>query len=373
MPSLQPQCRRCDTLNSKITQLEARITNLHSIREDEILIDSFIAAYQTVDATGINSSAPCLHPVASVECTAEGPWTGDRPKIPECSTPIISMPWSDVPNGRGRGRRASRHPRMEELSLSNRFQVLSEPECTIHWPPLPAPGMPRKSTVPASKPGGSAASSGVHRSLAAPSVAATSWGKDWRQSGDRSRPPLRQTAREKPHRMPSSTSPPTATLVVGSSMVRNLDLHAAKTFCFPGALVADINASIEQVAREHCTASTIAVHVGSNDIKIQQSEKLKDYFKELIETVFKTGMQCVISGPIPSPCFGDMNFSRIRQLHIWLKTYCSTLNIPFADNFNSFWNRRYLFGRDARHLNRQGTELLAHNIKLALNQGALDI
>ena len=118
--------------------------------------------------------------------------------------------------------------------------------------------------------------------------------------------------------------------------------------------------------RKFPTASTAIVHVGSNDIRLQQSQKLVDDFETLIHTVLDTGKRCVVSGPIPSPCFGDVNFSRLRQLHIWLKGYCCVLKIPYVDNFRTFWQRRELFGRDRRHLNGRGASLLACNMDLTL-------
>lgn len=39
--------------------------------------------------------------------------------------------------------------------------------------------------------------------------------------------------------------------------------------------------------------------IGYNDIKLHQSEKFKDDFKTLIDTVLESGRQSVISGPLP--------------------------------------------------------------------------
>lgn len=123
---------------------------------------------------------------------------------------------------------------------------------------------------------------------------------------------------------------------------------------------------VPDVADQHPTASTIVVHVGANDIRLQQSEKLKSDFISLIQTILATGKKCIISGPIPSVCFSDMQFSRIRQLHVWLMGHCTRTNIPFADNFGCFWQRPSLFARDRLHLNRAGAKMLASNLELAL-------
>ncbi|KAL2095650.1 hypothetical protein ACEWY4_007798 [Coilia grayii] len=149
-------------------------------------------------------------------------------------------------------------------------------------------------------------------------------------------------------------------------MVRHVTLPRSETWCLPGARVEDVQTRVPEVVEQHPTASAIAVHVGSNDIRLQQSEKLKSDFTSLIQTILATGKKCIVSGPIPSACFSDMQFSRIRQLHAWLVGYCSRERVPFVDNFGSFWRRRSLFARDGRHLNRAGASLLASNLELAL-------
>ena len=78
-------CDQCSSLKAKITELEARISNLYAIREDEIHIDSLAAASQIMDATDLGSPAPRLLPAADRDR-----WTGlgVKPKPPACSTPI---------------------------------------------------------------------------------------------------------------------------------------------------------------------------------------------------------------------------------------------------------------------------------------------
>ena len=295
-------CDQCSALKAKITELEARISNLYAIREDEIHIDSLAAASQIMDATVLGSPAPRLLPAADRDR-----WTGlgVKPKPPACSTPIAPAPWSTVPTGRRRGRRTSRPLPREMLILANGFQALG------------------KQASPAKPRGPPAASQPVNDAWARPS---------------------RTIVREKPRGGPPAALP--STLVVGLSMVRHVSLDATETLCYPGACVTDITSSIAPAMCEFPTASTAVVHVGSNDIRLQQSQKLVDDFETLIHTVLDTGKRCVVFGPIPSPCFGDVNFSRLRQLHIWLKGYCCASNIPYVDNFGTFWKRRELFGRD---------------------------
>ncbi|KAJ8371297.1 hypothetical protein SKAU_G00113250 [Synaphobranchus kaupii] len=127
MASLLPQCCRCDLLKNKIKQLEERITNLYAIRDDEILIDSFVAACQTVDATGFNSPPPS--PSHTEQLTADpGPKLGAQPKVRFCSTPASSEPWIIVRGEKKRDGNPSRNPSPGPIQLGNRFDVLGNSE-----------------------------------------------------------------------------------------------------------------------------------------------------------------------------------------------------------------------------------------------------
>ncbi|XP_063048606.1 uncharacterized protein LOC134442300 isoform X2 [Engraulis encrasicolus] len=173
----------------------------------------------------------------------------------------------------------------------------------------------------------------------------------------------RQITREQPaHSEPRRPS----TVLIGSSMVRHVTLRNAQTWCLPGALVADVQSNVPDALSQYPTATTLIVHAGSNDIRLQQSKKLESDFLCLINTLSSTGKKYAISGPIPSVCFSAFQFSRIRQLHVWLMRHCRQEAIPYVDNFSAFWNRRNLFARDGRHLNRSGARLLATNLELTL-------
>ncbi len=50
---------------------------------------------------------------------------------------------------------------------------------------------------------------------------------------------------------------------------------------------------------KHKTANRVIIHVGKNDIRIGQSELLKQDFSELFETLQKLEVQSFISGPLP--------------------------------------------------------------------------
>uniref|UniRef100_A0A3B3DTL6 SGNH hydrolase-type esterase domain-containing protein n=1 Tax=Oryzias melastigma TaxID=30732 RepID=A0A3B3DTL6_ORYME len=159
--------------------------------------------------------------------------------------------------------------------------------------------------------------------------------------------------------------------IVGTSMVRHVRVDGSRTFCHPGALVHDVTTSAHQLALHNPSVHRIIVHAGVNDLKFQQSETLKKDFITLIHTIQQQNKQCIISGPLPSPRFGDIKFSRLRQLNIWLKGHCITNNIPYVDNFTTFYNRSYLFRPDGIHPNRTGSHLLSMNIELTLRSTKL--
>uniref|UniRef100_A0A3P9HPI9 SGNH hydrolase-type esterase domain-containing protein n=1 Tax=Oryzias latipes TaxID=8090 RepID=A0A3P9HPI9_ORYLA len=121
-----------------------------------------------------------------------------------------------------------------------------------------------------------------------------------------------------------------------------------------------------QLSVKHSSAETFILHAGTNNLKLQQSETLKMDFIHLIHTIQQLNINCIISGPLTAPRHGDIMFSRIRQLHIWLKTCCYSMNIPYIDNFTTFSNRPYLFKSDGSHPNNSGSRLLRMNIDLTL-------
>lgn len=94
-------------------------------------------------------------------------------------------------------------------------------------------------------------------------------------------------------------------LVVGTSMVQYVAVSGVQTFCYPGACVKDITTSALQQINNYTA--------GTNDIKYQQSETLKEEFIDLVDSVLDTG-------------------------------YCLSRDNSFVDNFAAFY-----FG-----LNRKG-------------------
>ncbi len=85
---------------------------------------------------------------------------------------------------------------------------------------------------------------------------------------------------------------------------------------------------------KHKTANRVIIHEGKNDIRIGQSELLKQDFSELFETLQRLEVQSFISGPLPArelTCFHG-----VLGLNTWLQRTCSTKGVNFIDNFNIF-------------------------------------
>ncbi len=112
------------------------------------------------------------------------------------------------------------------------------------------------------------------------------------------------------------------------------------------------------------TASSL--HSGDipDDIRIGQSELLKQDFSELFETLQRLEVQSFISGPLPAR--GTNMFSRLLGLNTWLQRTCSTKGVNFIDNFNIFWGHRQLFKLDGLHPNKLGARVLKDNFYFSL-------
>ncbi|CAJ1055543.1 hypothetical protein D4764_0229340 [Xyrichtys novacula] len=131
--------------------------------------------------------------------------------------------------------------------------------------------------------------------------------------------------------------------------------------------VREVESSALQLSKEHGSATTLVLQAGTNNLKKQQSEVLKQDFSSLVDRLLHTGKHVVISGLLPSPRHRDVSSSRIRQLHLWLKGYCLGRSIPFVDNFTPFFNRLYLFKGDGLYPNWEGLRLLLVNMDLTLH------
>uniref|UniRef100_A0A3B4ZB61 SGNH hydrolase-type esterase domain-containing protein n=1 Tax=Stegastes partitus TaxID=144197 RepID=A0A3B4ZB61_9TELE len=137
--------------------------------------------------------------------------------------------------------------------------------------------------------------------------------------------------------------PAAATVVIGDSVVRNIKLYAAATYCVPGARVSDLLERIPALPIKHADAGKVVIHIGTNDIASQQSEVLKRDFNSLFNLLKNCRKSVFISGPLLSFHRGVGRFSRLLSLTTWLQSACSLHNLVLIDNFNLFWERAAFF------------------------------
>uniref|UniRef100_A0A674EBC0 Uncharacterized protein n=1 Tax=Salmo trutta TaxID=8032 RepID=A0A674EBC0_SALTR len=115
-------------------------------------------------------------------------------------------------------------------------------------------------------------------------------------------------------------------VAIGSAIVRDVVVMKARTYCFPGAPVRDI---------DHQVPGAMEMH----------PNQLKDYFRGLIGRLKETGKWVLISGSLPTiECF-----SHLLSLHYWLKSYCSSMNLEYIENVYHFWERRQFYKSDGFH------------------------
>uniref|UniRef100_A0AAY4C7L9 SGNH hydrolase-type esterase domain-containing protein n=1 Tax=Denticeps clupeoides TaxID=299321 RepID=A0AAY4C7L9_9TELE len=164
-----------------------------------------------------------------------------------------------------------------------------------------------------------------------------------------------------------SYSPPA--LVIGDSIVRNMRIPAPanKILCFPGARAPDIRANLKSLAKNNRRYSSIAIHVGANDVRLRQSEITKDNFIEMLELAKTMSDTVICSGPLPQFRRSDETCSRLLDINRWLSEWCPKNKVGFINNWPIFRGKPGLFGRDGIHPNWAGaTQLskkLAHSLR----------
>uniref|UniRef100_A0AAV2JU49 SGNH hydrolase-type esterase domain-containing protein n=1 Tax=Knipowitschia caucasica TaxID=637954 RepID=A0AAV2JU49_KNICA len=152
------------------------------------------------------------------------------------------------------------------------------------------------------------------------------------------------------HRAPSPRLRPLfapTTLIVGDSIVRHVRFFNAVTHCITGATVPDLLIRLPPLLQSlPDTISKVIVHVGINDMKLQQSEVTKKHFMDLFRLLQSSGLCVFISGPVPTVNRGDCLYSRVVALNMWLQSACSTFNFVFVNNFGLFWKRHVAYRPD---------------------------
>uniref|UniRef100_A0A3P9PC73 SGNH hydrolase-type esterase domain-containing protein n=1 Tax=Poecilia reticulata TaxID=8081 RepID=A0A3P9PC73_POERE len=120
-----------------------------------------------------------------------------------------------------------------------------------------------------------------------------------------------------------------------------------RVISFLGDTVSDLTRKVLSLTTDQPNIETLVVHVGANDLAKQKSEILKKDFNILLDTMGKLKMKLFLSGPIPSPQWGDEKHFRLGIINKWLIKTCSASSVTFIDNLWIYWQRFHLFGRDS--------------------------
>uniref|UniRef100_A0A8C7QG66 SGNH hydrolase-type esterase domain-containing protein n=1 Tax=Oncorhynchus mykiss TaxID=8022 RepID=A0A8C7QG66_ONCMY len=174
-------------------------------------------------------------------------------------------------------------------------------------------------------------------------------------------------------KLPTISSDKLKTLVIGNSITRSIRLksnHPAIIHCLPGGRATDVKANLKMVLAKAKTGECreyrdIVIHVGTNDVRMKQSEITK-------RNIASACKSASVSGPLPVRGSDEL-YSRVSQLNRWLKTvYCPSQKIEFVDNWPSFWDsptnrtKPDLLRSDGLHPSWRGALILSTNIDRAL-------
>uniref|UniRef100_A0A096M745 SGNH hydrolase-type esterase domain-containing protein n=1 Tax=Poecilia formosa TaxID=48698 RepID=A0A096M745_POEFO len=161
-------------------------------------------------------------------------------------------------------------------------------------------------------------------------------------------------------------------LIVGNEAVNGIshvcNPKKTRVVSFLGDTVSDLTRKVLSLTTDPPNMETLVVHVGANDLAKQKSEILKKDFNILLDTMGKLKTKLFLSGPTPSPQWGDEKHSRLDMINKWLIKTCSARLVTFNDNLWIYWQRFHLFGRGGSNLNNHGIRLLTANIFHFINK-----
>ncbi|XP_056591619.1 uncharacterized protein LOC130410778 [Triplophysa dalaica] len=180
--------------------------------------------------------------------------------------------------------------------------------------------------------------------------------------------PIKVSNRFAPLSDAPTEKPAESALVIGDSIVRNVNIETPATIvkCLPGARAPDIKSNLNVLAKANRKYSKIVIHVGTNDVRLRQSEITEDNIKEVCELAKTMSDTVIFSGPLTA-YRGDEIYSRLSSLNGWLSEWCLQNNIDFINNWKSFEGRPDLLKRDGLHPSWDGVSLLSRNLAHSLN------
>ncbi len=105
-----------------------------------------------------------------------------------------------------------------------------------------------------------------------------------------------------------------------------METPAIIVHCLPGARAPDILANLKVLANAKRKFSKIVFHVGTNDVRLCQSEISKNNVKEVCELANTMSDTVIWSGPLPASR-GDEIHSRLLSLNGWMSKLCPQNNM----------------------------------------------
>uniref|UniRef100_A0A8C4HZT7 Uncharacterized protein n=1 Tax=Dicentrarchus labrax TaxID=13489 RepID=A0A8C4HZT7_DICLA len=135
--------------------------------------------------------------------------------------------------------------------------------------------------------------------------------------------------------VPASQLPSASTLIVTDSIVSDVKKRLAKTVWFPGAKGRFLTDKLMTILNSDPHAEAVVIHVGRNNIPLQQSELLKQ--------VNHSSTCVLISDPLPAIKRGMGRLHRLLSLN----TLIQSKNL--VDNLNLFWTHQDFLKMDGIH------------------------
>lgn len=161
--------------------------------------------------------------------------------------------------------------------------------------------------------------------------------------------------------------------LIGDSIVRdqvnifcNKGRKTRRTFCVPGAKVADITKAVSAMP---ANKGTVIVNVGTNDIVLKSNGKetgpninrnsveLLQSYEKLVMELEKRKSKSIIVGILPRLDANREVSSRILNINESVKQLCASKDLEFIDMWDHFsrFNRRSLYRYDGLHLSSRGS------------------